>query len=245
MGDADGGHVPDDIRILSISPSPTIPLWVGDTVNFEVSIEYNLVSSGSKTLSMLIEECSCDPPAPQALQLTFPNAEPVHFQSRAFGTAEPGRRMQVLTRKIRVPVAQALNVSVKLGDESEPSGPIDTKVYRITDGGRPASGTQNSVQITSVRPPAGTLLRAGVDVEFEVAVDYNLPAETAILGLQIETAGHSALQISEPVKKGQRRIVFREPVHIPDAASISIFTVTAHLGKDEARETAEYKIAGH
>jgi hypothetical protein len=236
-GDSDNGGVPDDIRIVSIVPPPTIGLWVGDTVNFEVTVEYNLASAGSSTVSMLIEECSCDPPPSQVLPVSLPRSEPARFRSRVSASAARGRRTQVVSKRIRIPVAQLLNVSVRLGDENSSTGPTDTKVYRVADGGRPATGAQNTVRITSVRPAPGSPLRIGDAVDFEVAVDYNVPGDSATLGLQIDGGGQSALQVAEPVKRGQRRLVFRERVQIPG----STLTITARLGDAEARETVEFK----
>jgi hypothetical protein len=244
--DSDGRSVPDDIRIVSISPPPTIPLWVGDMIGFEVEVEYNLASASSSPLSMLIEECSCDAPPPQVLPVDFPRPEPARFRSRASATAQKGRRMQTLTKRIRVPVAEALNITVKLGDESASSGPSDTKLYKVVDAGRPPTGNSNSVRIASIRPPAGTLLHNGDNVEFEVVIDYNLPGDAAILGLTLQTGSQSIAEMSEPVKKGQRRMVFRERARIPDTVpgATTTVVVTVRLGEAESRETIDFKIAG-
>jgi hypothetical protein len=130
--DPAGGGAPDDVRIVSISPSEMVPLWTGDVINFEVIAEYNLASASSGFLELLIEECTCGDSGPLPENVAEVGADPKRFQVRAGNAAERGRHRQTFTKQIRVPVASSLAVSVHLRGTGATSEPKDDRGYRVT-----------------------------------------------------------------------------------------------------------------
>jgi hypothetical protein len=125
----------------------------------------------------------------------------------------------VLRQQIRVPVADFLTVVARLG-EAAASGPRDERHYHVIDGGKPASGSKSTVRIV--------FLERNADA-FEVVVDYNLVSDLGTLTLRFEGGNAESLaEVSHHIKKGQRRIVFREKIQVPAAAADSV-RVSARL----------------
>jgi hypothetical protein len=245
LGDVNAG--PDDIRIVSITPPSTIPIWVGDVVNFQVTVEYNLASASSSSLQLVFEECSCEPKdaGPLPLDFSAPAKKPDAFELTASSIVERGRKTQVLTKRVRVPVAEALTISVHLGEPGAAQNPSDGRLYRVIDPGKPAVGAQNTLKITFVQPAAGTVLRVGDVVNFEAVVEYNLIRDTDTLQLSIGGIGLKPIVESfEKIKKGQRHFKFNERVEIPKAVSESAeLTLAVGLAGSTAGETVVYKVA--
>jgi hypothetical protein len=241
-GDGDsftGEAAQDDIRIVSISPSPTIPLWVGDIVNFQFTVEYNLATASSAPLRVTIEECTCEEPNP--LPVSTSTASSTHFVTHLDSVADRGRRTATLSRRIRVPVVWALNVSAHFIRQPGSTGPVDARHYRVTDPGRPPVGPQSSARIVSALPDPAKPLRAGDEVLFDVVTEYNLTTEVGTLHLTVgPTGGEPAAHFTENVRKGQRRLVFRERVRIPDVAGP--LNLMLQLGGVEPAQALKYSV---
>jgi hypothetical protein len=245
-GDGDsliGEPAEDDIRIVSASPSSTLRLWVGDIVNFEFTVEYNLASASSAPLRLTIEECSCDEPSP-LLGMPKPSRSEL-LETHLDTTAERGRRTFTFSKRLRVPVSKLMAVSVHFVRDDAAPGPFDRRFYQVQDGGRPPVG-QNSVKIVSILPNPDSPLRAGTEVLFDVVTEYNLVDDRGTLDLTVGEADPAPLaRFSEDVKKGQRPLRFRERVSIPDAAAESgKLNVTLQLRGGSPPQTITYKVEG-
>jgi hypothetical protein len=246
-GDGDrliGEPAEDDIRIVSASPSPTLRLWVGDIVNFEFTVEYNLASASSAPLRLTIEECSCEEPSP-LLGLPKPSRIEL-FETHLDTTAERGRRTFTFSKRLRVPVSKLMAVSVHFVRDDAKLGPFDRRSYEVQDGGRPPVGAQNYVKILSILPNPDSPLRAGTEVLFDVVTEYNLVDDQGILQLTVgESDPAPVARFSADVKKGQRPLRFRERVSIPDTVSESgKLNVTLQLGEGVSSQTITYKVEG-
>jgi hypothetical protein len=219
----DGADSPDDIRIVSISPSPATALWTGDIVNFEVNVEYNVTSSDSKSLTLLIQEiggCSCEGVNPVLMNSVRREQPELVFRVNTSMVVQKGRRRLTLTKRIRVPVAGGLDVMARLAGNDAGSESTDGRAYLVKDAGKPATGHQSTVRVASMEPNEESVIRAGDSVDFEVVVDYNLVSELGTLNLQIGIGDASPFaEFAENVKKGQRRIVFRERIQVPPDGS--------------------------
>jgi hypothetical protein len=238
---------PDDVRILSVAPSFAVPLWTGDVVNFVVTVEYNLASADSGSLALIIEECLCatadSGPIPIA-RSDNPEQELTRFkESSKPQVVRKGRKTVTLSKQVRIPAPSPeahFHVIAHLAAEYAASGPKDGKGYTIVDPSRPATGSETTVRILSIQPAEGSVLRTGDDVDFEVAVAYNLISDLGTLTLKVENGGPRPVQeFSHLVRKGQGRRIFRERIRMQAAKSqADTTTVTASLSETEPRETA-------
>jgi hypothetical protein len=246
-GDGDsliGEPAEDDVRIVSASPSTTLRLWVGDIVNFEFTVEYNLASASSAPLRLTIEECSCDEPSP-LLGVPKPSRSEL-LETHLDTTAERGRRTFTFSKRLRVPVSRLMAVSVHFVRDDATPGPFDRRFYQVQDGGRPPVGAQNYVKIVSILPNPDSPLRAGTEVLFDLVTEYNLVDDQGILQLSVGDPDLAPLaRFSADVKRGQRPLRFRERVSIPDAAAESgKLNVTLQFGEGVAPQTVTYKVEG-
>lgn len=240
----DGTENPDDVRIVSLSPSYLNPIWVGDVVNIEVNVEYNLTSTDSKLLTLDIQEgdlrgCNCG--HLDTVATPFDKRDQPRFWTTTSTVVQKGRRRLTLTKRLRVPVAEGLYISVRLARNDADWERYDSRFYWINDPGRPASGRQGTVRITSIQPNEGSAIRAGDVVDFEVVVDYNLVSALGTLRLKIGAGNASPfVEFPENVKYGQRRMVFRERVQIPisDPGSADTIQVRAQLDETDSNGAA-------
>jgi hypothetical protein len=113
------GAARDSVRITSILPAPEQPLRVGATVKFEVQLEYNLTSSASGSVTLVIQ---------QGESGLMPLANETTVIQNGQGTA-------TLRKELVVPETTAIQVFTPLtGQGGTSTSVVDTRVYRVVKG---------------------------------------------------------------------------------------------------------------
>lgn len=106
----------DTIRILSISPSTDNPLRAGDTVTFQVEVEYNLASANSGSVTLVVQQAESGRP---------PLANEIEVVTK-------GRARIVLTKALRIPETKALQVFTPLNIQGGRSTTVvDNRIYKV------------------------------------------------------------------------------------------------------------------
>jgi hypothetical protein len=228
----EGAKGTDDVRIVSISPAPSLGLFTGDATTFEAKIEYNLSSAPSGTVTLRIEECRCAPD-PGLTELT-------RFSETESERVYKGRTTLVLKRRVRMPAPRPstqIEVRAVLESDNPAARPTnDVRVYGLQDNGTSVPTGASTVRIEWTDPDVTTLLREDSTVNFYIGVLYNLTSDVGTLHLTIEDSGSKTLASeSARINKGQRKISFRPKVTIP-AGNL---TVRVNLDELQLRQNSE------
>jgi hypothetical protein len=109
----------DSVRILSISPGIETPLKVGAAASFSVEVEYNLVTSASGTLTLVIQQGES-------------GREPLANETVV---VQKGKGTITLRKEISVPDTAAVQVFVPLTAQGESStSVVDSRAYGVVNG---------------------------------------------------------------------------------------------------------------
>ena len=107
----------DSVRIVSISPTPDMPLRVGETLTLQVEVEYNLTSAESGTVTLVIQQG-------ESGRQSLANEIEVIMK---------GRGKVVLSKQLQVPETKALQVFTPLNVQGGSSTRVvDNRVYKVT-----------------------------------------------------------------------------------------------------------------
>ena len=113
------GAARDSVRITSILPAPEQPLRVGAAVTFEVQVEYNLTSSASGSVTLVIQ---------QGESGHMPLANETTVIQNGKGTVK-------LRKEMVVPETTAIQVFTPLtGQGGSSTNVVDNRVYRVVKG---------------------------------------------------------------------------------------------------------------
>jgi hypothetical protein len=106
----------DSVRIVSISPDTGATLRVGDRVTFKVEVEYNLTSTPSGTITLVIQQG-------ESGRVPLANETQV---------VQKGSGKLVLTKDIEVPETNAVQVFTPLSAQGGSSTrTVDTRAFKV------------------------------------------------------------------------------------------------------------------
>jgi len=106
----------DSVRILSISPTTDDPLRVGETVTFQVEVEYNLTSANSGSVTLVIQQAES-------------GRQPLANETEVI---MKGRARVVLSKDVRIPETKALQIFTPLNVQGGTSTRVvDNRIYKV------------------------------------------------------------------------------------------------------------------
>jgi hypothetical protein len=223
---------PDDIRIVSITPSRSVPLWVGDNTEFSVEVEYTLNSASTGQVTLKI--CACT---------SNPSPVPIHLgdserEIRVVQVGVPGgshRRLTIKTDRLRIPLADEIIAGVTLVRNGQSEQAPESAFYAVRDKISPPSSNQNQVRVTRTRPTTDKALPAGEEVEVDVWVSSNLLLDIGTVALKFEAGDVELLPpFSETIWKGERTLQFPVKLRIPERGALHADKLTITIQIQEA-----------
>lgn len=205
-------YAKDEVRILSITPQTRSPLIAGNTVHFEIEVEFSTSTTEGRALNVSI--------------IRGGHGESSEVLSKWLQPVQGHDRISI-QRTVSIPITGT--VSVEAGIEDLKWGPkgyrqwaADRKEYDVVDSSGTrikASGEGDSLKIVTAAPASGTTLKSNETIRFELKVDYELKSSAngrVIWGL---SSGGSvqAGGFTEPVKKGKGSLTLSRDVQMRES----------------------------
>src|SRR5262245_34750886 len=146
----------NDIRIVSLSPPTNKPLQKGSSIPFEVNAEYNINSADYRQVRIQI--------------LRGGDGEPLQVLSRWSQVLPKGRDVLTIKRDVSIPETGRITIEAIVESPYYKRSASENRRYSVVDGTglrvKPKDGG-NTIKMTSVSPPPGSVLRVGENVNFK------------------------------------------------------------------------------
>ena len=224
----------DDIRIVSLSPPTDKPLRAGDTVTFEIKVQMEVdPSAGMRRLHV------------GAYRVREQNDILVAWQEIVLS----GKHTLSFKGIARVPATRQISVLATISDPTfrglgKRALSYDAKDYSVVDAaGKKVNATtsrKDTVTITSVSPAAGSTLKTGETVTFDLKADYDFRSfQTGRVVLGFTSQGNvQPVLASEPIRRGKGKLSFNRSLQMGPAIGGEPVAFVLLLPEDSVRGTA-------
>jgi hypothetical protein len=224
----------DDIRIVSLSPTTDKPLRSGESVTFEIKVQIEVdTSAGMRRLNIG----------------AYRGRERADILAAWTEIVPAGKNTLTFKGIARVPATGQISVLATISDATA-LGPgkralsYDAKDYSVVDAaGKKINGTtprKDTVTITSVSPVAGSTLKTGDTVTFDLKADYDFrSAETGRVVLGFLSRGDvQTILTSEPIRRGKGKLSFTRSLQMRPGLGAEPIAFVLLLPEDSVRGTA-------
>lgn len=216
----------NSVKILSISPDSTESLNVGDTVEIEVEIEYEIENLPA-TIGLNIQKG----------EMTGSGFDSI-IASR-IEVLNENKGIITLKQSIKVPNTGSIQVFTPVMSEGgTTTNTADMRSYKVLgfDEGETSSFSgfpsgSSSVKILSLSPDSSVPLYVGDTVEIEVEIEYEAEKSPVTIALNIqkgEMMGGGLDSViatkMEVVTDKKGTITITQPIVVPETASIQVLT---------------------
>ena len=223
----------DDIRIVSLSPPTDKPLRAGDSVTFEIKVQIEVdPSAGMRRLYIG----------------AYRGRERTDILMAWTEIVPAGKNTLTFKGIARVPATGQISVLATISDATvlglgKRALSYDAKDYSVVDAaGKKINGTtprKDTLTITSVSPAAGSTLKTGDSVTFDLKVDYDFrSAATGRVVLGFASRGDlQTILASEPIRRGKGKLSFNRSLQMGPGLGAEPIAFVLLLPEDSVRGT--------